>query len=564
MTTVPSHSQGRPPEGTASTELQPSGDTGSHRRPPAVETPASAPTEPPAPAPGERGAGAAPWVVGVAALTFALAFAVLAMLRHRAFSSGRFDLGNMVQAVWSAAHGGLFSTTEVSGEQFSRLGAHVDPILALFAPLWWLWPSPDLLLVVQAAAVASGAVPAYLLGRRWLGDPRLAVAAGLAWLLYPTLQHAVLFDFHPVTLAAPLLMWALWAAEAERRLPFVLTAGAAALCQEQVGLMVALLAFWTWRRHPEMRRTALALGAGALTWVVVCMQVIIPAFALRGESPFVSRYSGLGDSPAAVLWTLVSDPVDSAQMLLSPDRLVYLLTLLWPLAFLPLLAPGLALLAAPQFAINLMAGAGLDDGIAGVNPIHTIEYHYAVVIAPFMVGAAILGLARLRARLESWRERPATRVGWPAALSAGLVALVFAGGVAGGPLPVWGWVPGGYDGSPLHQFRPDDTDRALREAVALIPDGVPVSATNDAGAHLSARARIMLFPAVEEAEWVVVVDTPRTRAVARDRPTLRPPEFAPTVLRLRTDTRWVLAYEDAGVSVFRRASPLRGEGASAS
>ncbi|MEQ8833273.1 MAG: DUF2079 domain-containing protein [Miltoncostaeaceae bacterium] len=500
----------------------------------------------------------------MAALAFAAGFAVLAMLRHRAFSTGRFDLGNMVQAVWSAANGGLFSTTEVSGEQFSRLGAHVDPILALFAPLWWLWPSPDMLLVVQAAAVASGAVPAYLLGRRWLGDPRLAAAAGLAYLLYPTLQHAVLFDFHPVTLAAPLLMWALWAAEAERRVPLALAAGAAVLCQEQVGLVVAFLALWTWRRHPAMRRTALALGAASLTWVVLCMQVIVPAFGLEGESPFLTRYSGLGSNPAAILWNLVSDPVGSAELLVTPNRLLYLFTLLWPLAFLPLLAPGLALVAAPQFAINLMAGAGLDDGIAGANPIHTIEYHYAVVIAPFMVGAAILGLARLREWLRTRRERPDGWSGGPGIVAGGLVALVFAGGVMGGPLPVWGFVPGGYDGSPLHQFRPDDTDRALREAVALIPDGVPVSATNDAGAHLSARERIMLFPVVEEAEWVVMVDTPRTRAVARDRPTLRPPEFAPTVLRLRTDTRWVVVYEDAGVSVFRRATPLRGEGASAS
>ena len=36
------------------------------------------------------------------------------------------------------------------------------------------------------------------------------------YLLFPALQHATLFDFHPVTLAAPLLLFCIWAAE-ERR-----------------------------------------------------------------------------------------------------------------------------------------------------------------------------------------------------------------------------------------------------------------------------------------------------------------------------------------------------------
>ena len=72
------------------------------------------------------------------------------MLRYRTFSTGRFDLGNMVQAVWSTTQGRFLDTTDVSGVQFNRLGAHVDPVLALFAPLWLVWSSPEMLLVAQA------------------------------------------------------------------------------------------------------------------------------------------------------------------------------------------------------------------------------------------------------------------------------------------------------------------------------------------------------------------------------------------------------------------------------
>ena len=101
----------------------------------------------------------------------------------------------MVQAVWSTTQGRFLDTTDVSGVQFNRLGAHVDPVLALFAPLWLVWSSPEMLLVAQALIVSTGALPAFWLGRRWLGDDRLAVAGAAVYLLYPALQSA-----HPLRL----------------------------------------------------------------------------------------------------------------------------------------------------------------------------------------------------------------------------------------------------------------------------------------------------------------------------------------------------------------------------
>src|SRR5438034_3846398 len=106
---------------------------------------------------------------------YAAAFSALSVLRHRAFQTGRFDLGNMVQAVWSTAHGHPLRITGLRGDGISRLAAHFDPILAVFAPLWLLWPSPDLLLVSQAIAVALGALPVFWLARNHLGSERAGV-----------------------------------------------------------------------------------------------------------------------------------------------------------------------------------------------------------------------------------------------------------------------------------------------------------------------------------------------------------------------------------------------------
>ena len=101
---------------------------------------------------------------------FAVAFSALSIGRQRAFNTGRFDMGNMTQAVWSTAHGHFLQVTNLSGEQTSRLGSHFDPILALLAPLWLAWSSPDMLVTVQAIAVALGALPIFWLARKHLGS----------------------------------------------------------------------------------------------------------------------------------------------------------------------------------------------------------------------------------------------------------------------------------------------------------------------------------------------------------------------------------------------------------
>jgi uncharacterized membrane protein len=483
---------------------------------------------------------------------YAGVFAWLSVARHRSFSTGRFDLGNMVQALWNTAEGRFLETTDVSGVQFNRLGAHVDLVLVLFTPAWWVWPSPEMLLVAQALIVATGALPAFWLGRRWLGDDRLALAGAAVYLLFPALQHATLFDFHPVTLAAPLLMFCIWAIEERRNVVLGVCAALACLTQEQVGLVVAGLALWMWFHQRDRHRTALILGAGAIAWVAIAVGVIMPAFAIDGVNPHLSRYAELGDTPAEILGTVITQPWEAVDVIATPGRLVYLLALLLPLLLLPLAAPLLLAAALPQLVINLFASSG---------PVQSVQYHYAVLLVPLLVAAAMLGLAGLRRRGRPARLAPLlARSGLVAAL---MVAAVVIAGIRQGPLPIWGWLPGGWSGSPLHAFTRDDQARALQRAVDIVPDDARVSAVNVAGAHLSERRRILLFPnRIGNAQYVVVADGERFRRMAQERPTLRPPGYRFAALRLSRSNRWELIFEEEEVRVYRRIPrpPTQGGG----
>ncbi|MDQ5820966.1 MAG: DUF2079 domain-containing protein [Actinomycetota bacterium] len=448
------------------------------------------------------------------------------MLRHRAFETGRFDLGNMVQAVWATAHGHPLAVTDLHGEQFTRLGAHVDPILVLLAPLWWLWPSPDLLLTVQAVAVALGAVPVYRLSRKHLGDDRAALGFALAYLLLPAVQWLTLNEFHPVALACPLLLWAFWFLDEDRLVSFTACAVLAAATKEEIPLVLA--GFGLWYALSRGRRVAgAAIAVAGLAWTVVAVKVVIPHFNDGAESSFYSRYSEIGGSPGGVLRTAVNDPGALLSTAFDHGGVHYLLHLMLPLAGLFLLAPVAAAAALPELAINLLSATGTQ---------RSIHFHYTAGVIPPLVVASVLGAGRLV------RRRPHAAV--PVAMA--MVVFALAANYRLGAIPLWRAFPGGedYQAKAASVSRHDEiAARALR----LIPPDVPVAATNSLGAHLSARRRVLSFPFVQDATWIAVDET---RPSHGDR-------ILPTPVRLgalRRDPSWRLVFEQDGVLVFRRVN----------
>jgi uncharacterized membrane protein len=462
-------------------------------------------------------------LVAVGVFAYAAGFAALSMLRHSAFLTGRFDLGNMVQAVWSTAHGHPLRMTNLHGEQISRLAAHVDPILILFAPLWWIWPSPNMLLVVQAIAIALGAVPVYWLANKHLGNARAGVGFALVYLLYPATGWLSLNEFHPVALATPLLLFAFWYLDEDRLLPFALFAIAASTCKEEISLVVAGFGIWyaVARRRWVAGASVVVLGAA---WAAVAIGVIIPHHNAGAESAFYGRYSEVGGSAGGILKTAVTDPIRILEAAFSSRDLRYLLQLLAPLAGLCLLAPLVLVAALPELAINLLSATPTQT---------SIRFHYTAGLIPPLVIAAIFGAKRLGRG--------------PFLVAALVVVATLAANYALGPTPGWRHLPGG------QQFqatagRVTDHDRVAQRALELIPDDAVVSATNTLGGHLSARRRVLSFPFFHDAAWIAADETQPGYA---DRHA--PVPTAVQLAALRRNPDWRLVFQEDGILVFRRA-----------
>lgn len=419
-----------------------------------------------------------PWLV-LATMTFgcAVVFTWLSLARHGAYQSHAFDLGNMDQAVWNTLHGQVLRFTDmaVGGQVLTtRLAIHVEPLLAVIAPLYLIRSDPGVLLTLQAWVAAAGAIPAYLLARAAIRRPWLSLVFPAAYLAHPSLQNAVLDDFHAVTLSACFLLWALYFLYVDIVPGFAVAAVLAGATKEEVGMLVAMLGLvLLLRRRWYAALMSVVCGLG---WFLVSLMVIIPAFNPAGRSPYLGRYSYLGHNLEDMVRTVVAHPAVPGHVLLSAGRLTYLWALLHPLGYVSLLGLPVLVLAVPALLINMLS----------TDPtMYSGFYQYSAEVVPYVVASAAVGVG---AAARFSRDRHIR--------GSGTVPIVLCLLVLGASLldsRRYGFTPladGYLVPSPGGHQRLED--RLLR----MIPPGTVVAAADEIEPHLSQRNWIYLLPTV--------------------------------------------------------------------
>jgi uncharacterized membrane protein len=467
-------------------------------------------------------------VVYAGTAAYAALFVAAAIIHYVVFKTPRGDLGNMVQAIWNTLHGHFLEATTASGHQRDRLGFHVDPLLLLFVPLFWIWSSPLLLPIVQALAVASGALPVFWVARKHLGSSRSGAHFAFAYLLYPATQFQAFTtadSFHAVSLAVPLVLYAVWFLDEDRLVAFSAVALLAFTTKEEIPLAIGCLGIWYAIRRGR-RVFGIGVFAAGLAATLFDLLWVIPHYSPTGADPFAGRYSSVGGTPHGMLHKLFADPMAFVNALASGHHALYLGLLLVPFLGLALLEPLLLLGAVPDLAINLLSNHTAQTSLA---------YHYSAGAVPFIVAAAVFGAARFSRQ--------------SAGLSLAVLATTAAAAVLS-PIYVLGNDVKAL-GSPLVA--------AEAHAVSLIPDGVPVSASNQLGAHLSERRRIYTFPYATHSRWIIVDINDPTVPVATNEPASQ--ARAAVIRKLRrykTDNAWRVVFASHGVSVLRKRVSRKG------
>jgi uncharacterized membrane protein len=382
---------------------------------------------------------------------FSILYALLGLFRHWQFKTN-FDLAIFDQVIWHLSRFETPTSTVLGLPNI--LGDHFHPIIVLFAPLYWIWSTPETLIAAQAILFAASMGPVFLFLRDRL-EPGPTIALTVAYGLFWGFERAILNDVHEFAFAPLILSTAILAMD-RRRWGLLWTAAIALMLTKEdlvpvvafIGLTLAL------QGH---RRVGLALMVTGAAAFLLIIEVVIPAFG--ADSNYVGAYEALLRRP----WDI------PAALITPPAKLMTALLWLAPFVLLPLLSP-IAILLVPFVFTRLLSDVPAYWGTT---------FHYSAPIAPILVMSAGDGLCRIARCLHDAAARRRVVAGFSAA---SIVLSLF----LPGNQPHWNLF------KPSH-YAIDDRHRAGYAAIAQIPRDASVVAQGAILPHVTHRQNVFIL-----------------------------------------------------------------------
>ncbi len=408
-------------------------------------------------------------------------FITLSMRMYYGYNYPPFDLSIFNQGLWLLAHGHSPFVTVMGRNLF---GDHTSFILLPLVVIYRLFPEPQGILILQTLALASAAIPIYLIALKRLSSIWQSSALAAAFLLNPILQQGNLDQFHPEAFQVLIISWAIYAALEWRPDLLAVMFLLALMVKEDAVMLVLPLAIWVAIRRD--RRTGVSLALAALAWAALANYVVIPGF-LHASSFYAGRlpFGGVHGTLA----TLVHNPGALFSYLVSQGRPFYLWQLGATVGFGFLLAPEIAALGSLVVFENVLS----NDVY-----MHQILYQYSLPLTPILVIGTVTAIARLR-RVRYRRL---------------VVGAVFASAVW--TSAVWGFAP--FSVNRVVAYQPPAATQALKALEARIPSNASVCAWYPLVSHLDQRTSVYVWPTPFSAQNWGLLNTsgqwlPRSRTV---------------------------------------------------
>ncbi len=409
---------------------------------------------------------------------FATYFTHFSHLHHLRLQTHSFDLAIFDNLFWNLLHNKPFKASPVLGPEGSHLQFHATFLAYVFLPLYRLRPGAETLLVIQSCVSAAALPAAYLYSRGRGCSPWLALGFAAAFALLPAAHGPLFYDFHFLTLAAPFVIFCLWALECGSLAAFCLAWLFAVLLREDVsaGLFCAALFYLTRREHLAR---ATALACASLLYFGAVKFVVMPLFSPSNSATFTHYYNGFlpeGQSGfAAMVLTLFTNPLFAVKTIFTREKCLYLVLLFGPFlglslkrcsALLLFMFPALATLLAPHYP-----------------PLSQISFQYTYLWIPYIFLAAVVTVTESRLSLPY-------RTAAVASLCVTSLLFGFTWGAYSRDEPFRG-------GFRTVGFSITDGERErhkqLHTLIGLIPVTASVAATETEAAHVSTREDIFTF-----------------------------------------------------------------------
>ncbi|HVA96197.1 MAG TPA: DUF2079 domain-containing protein [Candidatus Acidoferrales bacterium] len=313
---------------------------------------------------------------------------VLTMSNYERMVSQAIDVFYFHDVVWQLSEFKIPYLYHFSQPVFAEWSQHFSPIFYLFVPIYWILPSADMLMIVQALVFLTGTIPLYLIAKKHLHSRLIGLSLAFAFIAFGGMQFGIAYGFHEIMLFPTIFFW-MYYFYLERKIKRYLLFVLLALCvKEEVAF---IMIFWgiyllIFRRDKILGSSTATLG---LAWYVFCFMIIFPAFTPHGGGfGYWGQYSqSNGSGILGIILYIVTHPLNFLTTLVTPDyKIDTFFQSFGAFGFLLFLYPPSLLIILPSLMEKL-----LSNGIAGM-----IGTHYSAALTGVTVIATIEAIDTIR------------------------------------------------------------------------------------------------------------------------------------------------------------------------
>ena len=302
----------------------------------------------------------------VIASAFVIFVSIWTVSRIYSFCTPTYDFGIFSQMFYSMKTKGIPYTTVERDMILSHFRVHVSPIYYLLLPIYYVFPFPATLQILQAIILATSVIPLWLLCRRHGLTPAISLILCSVLLIYPAFSAGTSYDIHENAFLAPLLLWLLYGMDAKRTCISILAGCLTLLVKEDAAVYVAVAALYLLAssliiKTASRRLWGIFIGALLLVVSIVWFLAVTRFLAVNGDGVMTYRYQNLmpdrSGSLFSVVQTILLCPGKALYECSDPEKLKFIYLTLVPLLGLPFFTRRYEryILLIPYILINLLS-----------------------------------------------------------------------------------------------------------------------------------------------------------------------------------------------------------------
>lgn len=240
-------------------------------------------------------------IVGILLFAFV---GIITVYRYLTYSNSTFDFGIFTQMYENMKQTGSISTTLERNRVLSHFGVHFSPIFYIALPIYFIFPSPVTVQLIQAFMVALPVIPIVLISRKYKLSNWMTVGAVLLYALYPATAGGTLYDIHENCFLTFLILMAIWAIEKKKDILTAIMVLLVFFVKEDAPVYIMVLGTFYLFSRKDKKRGLILMVSSAIYFIIATS--VVKSYGLgimdnRFSNLFYDQQKGLSQLIRTVL-----------------------------------------------------------------------------------------------------------------------------------------------------------------------------------------------------------------------------------------------------------------------